>query len=102
MYVRLRARGALVLVLPLAFAALGCGPDNVSACTSYVTAANAARVQCGVTPPLDVEVMCPASLNHGADCTDHYGQLAQSVNCDGGLGGTVRVENGTGRTEGCF
>lgn len=60
--------------------------DNQGACASYVQDVNNKRTQCAPElPPLDEEEVCPASLNGlGADCTEYYANLADSVQCVNG------------------
>jgi hypothetical protein len=90
---------------------IGC-PDNQAACIAYYEALSSARTQCGIQPTdpddplLAQEVVCPANLNHGGDCVDHYLALRDSVYCDT-TNTTVKFQQveGTpapGRTNGCF
>lgn len=107
------ARGLRLLGLGCALGATllitGC-PDNQSACLAYHQALSAARTECGIQPTdpedplIDEEVLCPASLNHGADCVDHYLTLRDGVTCDGTNVTFQQVESGPppGQTNGCF
>ena len=97
--------GSWLLSLTLLSGALlsGCA-DNQAACRGYYQALQNARTECGIAaddpenPLPDEDVMCPASLNHGGDCIDHYLTLRDAVSCDTEKQEVVGAE----RTQGCF
>ena len=64
-----------------------CGPDNVSACRSYVETVNAQYTQCGLDSDLTADNTCPDTLNEGGvDCTEYYACLEESYECtDNGM-----------------